>query len=172
MTEGLLCTSIDTPLGRLLLASSKAGVCRVRFGRVMAILTRELTTRRGATVTLASEPPEDVRSQFAEYFTGARGHFCLPLDYRFVTQFQRRVFEALSRVPAGRVVAYGELARRIGRPTASRGVGRALAYNPLPILVACHRVVRADGTLGGYSGGVQIKEYLLSLEGVMLPLIW
>jgi len=172
MVEQLLCGSLASPLGPLLVAVSAEGVCRVVFGGDMAAFTARLSARSGATVTEALEPPLEVALQFADYFAGRRKRFTLPLDYRFATPFQRLVFEALLEVPPGQVVSYGELARRIGRPRASRGVGSALAHNPLPILVPCHRVIHRDGTLAGYSAGVHIKEYLLTLEGVMLPIQW
>ncbi|MFN3763308.1 MAG: methylated-DNA--[protein]-cysteine S-methyltransferase, partial [Anaerolineae bacterium] len=92
--------------------------------------------------------------------------FDLPLDLRG-TPFQRRVWEELRRVPYGQTVAYGELARRVGRPGAARAVGRAVGANPVPIIVPCHRVVGADGSLVGYGGGLEIKAALLRLEGVL-----
>ena len=170
MDEGLVCTSLASPLGPLVVAVSEAGVCCVAFeGDVTASVPRWVA-RSGASATEASEPPAQVAAQFADYFAGKRKGFTLPLDYRFVTPFQRLVFDVLLQVPPGQVVTYGELARAIGRPQASRGVGSAMAHNPLPILVPCHRVIRRDGTLAGYSAGVRIKEYLLALEGVMLPI--
>ena len=172
MAEELPCSSLISPLGPLLVAVSAEGVCRVVLGEDMAAFTAELVARGDATVTEASEPPLEVTLQFADYFAGRRKRFTLPLDYRFATPFQRLVFDVLLEVPPGQVVSYGELARAIGRPQASRGVGSALAHNPLPILVPCHRVIRRDGTLAGYSAGVHIKEYLLTLEGVMLPIKW
>jgi methylated-DNA-[protein]-cysteine S-methyltransferase len=172
MAEELLCTSLTSPLGPLLVAVSAEGVCRVVFEGELAALSAKLAAQGGVCVTEASEPPAQIATQFADYFAGNRKRLTLPLDYRFVTPFQRLVFDVLMEVPPGRVVSYGELARAIGRPRASRGVGSALAHNPLPILVPCHRVIRRDGTLAGYSAGVHIKEYLLTLEGVMLPIQW
>ncbi len=172
MAEELLCSSLTSPVGPLWVALSTEGICRMIFGGNMAAFTVWLTAQSGDTVAEASEPPVEVERQFAEYFAGRRKRFTLPLDYRFTTPFQRLVFGPLLEVPAGQVVSYGELARHIGRPRASRGVGSALAYNPLPILVPCHRVIHRDGTLAGYSAGVHIKEYLLTLEGVMLPIQW
>jgi len=172
MTEELLCTSLTSPLGPLLVAVSAEGVCRVVFGDDMATFTAQLAARSGTSGTESWEPPVQVAHQFADYFAGKCKGFALTLDYRLVTPFQRLVFDVLLEVPPGQVVSYGDLARAIGRPLASRGVGSALAHNPLPILVPCHRVIRRDGTLAGYSAGLHIKEYLLTLEGVMLPLQW
>ena len=107
----------------------------------------------------------DVERQLAEYFAGSRRRFDLEVDLRPLTRFQRRVLEAAREIPYGRVVPYAELARRIGRPRASRAVGNALGHNPVGIVVPCHRVVKSDGGLGGYTGGVEFKERLLALEG-------
>jgi len=136
----------------------------------MANFTSRLGAQSGASPTKTSEPPAEIALQFDDYFAGKRRHFTLPLDYRFATPFQRLVFGALLRVSPGQVVSYGELARAIGRPQASRAVGGAMAHNPLPILVPCHRVIHRDGTLAGYSAGLHVKEFLLTLEGVMLPI--
>ncbi|MEA3344968.1 MAG: methylated-DNA--[protein]-cysteine S-methyltransferase [Chloroflexota bacterium] len=172
MSEELLCSSLSSPVGPLMIAVSAEGVCRVAFGGDVTSFTAELVARGDSPVTEASEPPVQIAIQFADYFAGKRKRFTLSLDYRFTTSFQRLVFKALLEVERGRVVSYGELARRIGRPRAARGVGSALAHNPLPILVPCHRVIHKDGTLAGYSAGVRVKEYLLTLEGVMLPIQW
>jgi O-6-methylguanine DNA methyltransferase len=142
----------------------------VKFDRDLSAFVADLRGRSNATVTEVSKPPESVSHQFARYFAGEQERFTLRLDRRFMTPFQHQVFDVLLEVPAGQIVTYRELAHAIGRPRASRGVGSAMAHNPLPILVPCHRVVRSDGTLAGYAAGVHIKEYLLALEGVMLPL--
>jgi len=172
MAEELLCASLTSPVGPLWVAISAEGVSRVVLGGDVAAFTAGLAARSTATVAEVSGPPAEVALQFATYFAGRRKRFTLPLDHRFATPFQRLVFNALLEVPPGQVVSYGELARAIGRPRASRGVGSALAHNPLPILVPCHRVIHRDGTLAGYSAGVHVKEYLLALEGVMLPIQW
>ncbi len=170
MAEKLLCASLASPLGPLLVATSGEGVCRVDFGGDMAAFIARLESRSGAALSETPEPPVEVALQFRDYFGRKRRQFTLPLDYRFATPFQRLVFDALLRVPPGQVVSYGELARAIGRPQASRAVGSAMAHNPLPILVPCHRVIHRDGTLAGYSAGLHVKEFLLALEGVMLPI--
>ena len=105
----------------------------------------------------------EARRQLTEYFAGARRAFDLPLAASG-TPFQRRVWEALRRIPYGETISYGELARRIGKPTASRAVGAANGRNPIAIVVPCHRVIGADGTLIGYGGGLPVKEALLALE--------
>lgn len=112
----------------------------------------------------ASEPFDAVIRQLEEYFAGRRHAFDLPLAPAG-TDFQHRVWRALSIIPYGKTISYGELARRIGNPRASRAVGLANGANPLPIIVPCHRVIGANGSLAGFGGGLPIKQALLSLEG-------
>ena len=108
-------------------------------------------------------PLDEAKRQLREYFEGERRDFELPLAPAG-TPFQLRVWEELRRIPYGETISYGELARRIGRPTASRAVGAANGRNPLAIVVPCHRVIGADGTLTGYGGGLPVKETLLAHE--------
>jgi methylated-DNA-[protein]-cysteine S-methyltransferase len=116
----------------------------------------------------ASEPFGDARTQLAEYFAGRRRRFELPLAMDG-TPFQRRVWQALREIPYGRTTTYGELARRIGRsPSASRAVGMANGRNPIAVVVPCHRVVGADGSLTGFGGGLERKRLLLELEAAAL----
>ena len=111
---------------------------------------------------------DDVRAQLDEYFTGERTTFDLPLRLEG-TEFQRRVWEALCAIPYGETIDYGELAGRVGNPRASRAVGQANGRNPVAIIVPCHRVIAADGTLGGYGGGLACKTALLGLEAAHRP---
>ena len=106
-----------------------------------------------------------------KYFAGERVSFDLPVDRSGFTLFQSAVYEAVARIPRGKVKSYGEIALQIGRPRSARGVGMAMAHNPLPVIIPCHRVVGASGALTGYSapGGVNSKEWLLIMEGVALP---
>lgn len=106
---------------------------------------------------------EAARRQLAEYFAGERAAFDLPLRPRG-TAFQRQVWNALREIPYGETVAYGEVAERVGRPGAARAVGAATGRNPIPIVVPCHRVVGADGSLVGFGGGLERKRVLLALE--------
>jgi len=107
-----------------------------------------------------------VARQLADYFAGRRQDFDLPVDPPG-TPFQRQVWAELARIPYGRTVSYGELARRVGRPAAARAVGAANGANPVPIVLPCHRVIGADGSLTGYGGGLPIKRALLALEGAL-----
>ncbi|MCA9369359.1 methylated-DNA--[protein]-cysteine S-methyltransferase [Candidatus Woesebacteria bacterium] len=107
-----------------------------------------------------------VSEQLDEYFTGKRKVFQLDLAPSG-TPFQKKVWQALQNIPYGETKTYQDIANSIGRPTASRAVANAIGANPIPIIIPCHRVIRSDGTLGGYSGGVTIKKQLLSLESAL-----
>ena len=110
----------------------------------------------------------EARRQLDEYFEGQRQSFHLPLCPEG-TEFQKKVWQVLCRIPYGQLISYRELAARVGSPRAFQAVGQANGHNPLPILIPCHRVIAADGTLGGYSGGLERKRFLLHLEGHDLP---
>lgn len=107
------------------------------------------------------------RRQLTEYFAGQRKEFDLPLSWE-TTPFRDKVWRALQAIPYGETITYGELARRIGSPRAVRAVGQANHFNPLPIIIPCHRVVGKNGSLTGYAGGVAVKQALLRLEGIEL----
>ena len=143
---------IETPIGRLKLCADGDGLCALRF----ASTGEEMDA---APLLLQAE------RELEEYFAGRRTAFSVPLSMHG-TPFQMEVWAALRAIPYGETRSYGELARRIGRPGACRAVGMANHVNPLPILVPCHRVVGADGHLTGYAGGLDVKKYLLELEGV------
>jgi methylated-DNA-[protein]-cysteine S-methyltransferase len=109
-----------------------------------------------------------VRRELDEYFAGRRREFELELDLRFVPEFHRQVLGELARVEYGHTTTYGTLAARSGRPRAARAVGTVMNRNPLPIVLPCHRVIGASGSLTGYGGGLERKELLLRLEGAIL----
>lgn len=113
---------------------------------------------------------DSAAAELARYFAGERVSFCLPVDNAAFTPFQQRVYAIVRGIPYGEVRTYGEIAREAGVPRAARGVGAAMAANPLPIVIPCHRVVGSFGALTGYSapGGVDTKKWLLAMEGVML----
>ena len=143
---------IESPIGRLALCADGDGLCALRF----AATGEEMDA---APVLLQAQ------QELEEYFAGRRTAFSVPLSMHG-TPFQMEVWAALRAIPYGETRSYGELARRIGRPGACRAVGMANHVNPLPILVPCHRIVGADGHLTGYAGGLEVKKYLLELEGV------
>lgn len=157
---------VDTPIGRLLLASTAAGLVRLGFERedpevVLEALARRITPR----VVEAPGRLDEARREIDEYFDGRRDHFELPLDWRLSSGFRRTVLEHLyADVPYGHTVSYLQLATIVGNPKASRAVGTAMATNPIPIVVPCHRVLRTGGDLGGYGGGLETKVKLLALE--------
>jgi methylated-DNA-[protein]-cysteine S-methyltransferase len=114
-------------------------------------------------------PLDAVRRELAEYFEGRRREFDLPLDLR-VAPFHEEVLRELARVPYGRVDTYGHLASLVGRPRAARAIGTVMNRNPIPIVLPCHRIIGASGSLTGYGGGLPAKRLLLELEGATLPL--
>jgi methylated-DNA-[protein]-cysteine S-methyltransferase len=156
-TDTLYWHEIDSPVGRLLLAGDREGLIQVGFQSG----PRPLRPADGWIADAA--PFRAAITQLNEYFAGERRRFDLPLAPRG-TEFQRRVWRALTEIPYGKTTSYGDLARRIGKPSASRAVGLANGANPLPIIVPCHRVIGADGSLTGFGGGLPIKRKLLAIE--------
>jgi methylated-DNA-[protein]-cysteine S-methyltransferase len=160
---------LDTPLGRLLLAATPAGLVRVAFpvedaDAVLASLADQVSPR----VLRAPGRLDEVARELDEYFAGRRTAFDLPLDLSYVRgPFGRRILQACATIPFGEVSTYGEMATRAGSARAVRAAGNALGANPIPIVVPCHRVVRTGGGLGGYTGGLERKEALLRMEGVV-----
>jgi methylated-DNA-[protein]-cysteine S-methyltransferase len=172
MDRGLLDVGIGTvasPIGDLLVAVTPRGLVRIAFleenrDRVLGELARRVSPR----ILESARATEDVRRELDEYFAADRTKFDLRIDRRLVQGMQRDVLSATGRVAYGRLATYGEIAKRIGRPTAARAVGRALGANPIPIVIPCHRVVGAGGSLTGYGGGLDRKALLLRLEGASL----
>ncbi|MBA3374463.1 MAG: methylated-DNA--[protein]-cysteine S-methyltransferase [Actinobacteria bacterium] len=152
-----LYTSVESPVGELLLL----GDGRTLRGLHMQKGRKPARVERGWR--RAEEPFTSVREQLEEYFAGHRSRFDLPLGLRG-TPFQLRVWRALREIPYGETLTYGELAGRIGRPAAARAVGLANGSNPISLIVPCHRLVGANGTLVGYGGGLERKQFLLSLK--------
>jgi methylated-DNA-[protein]-cysteine S-methyltransferase len=156
---------LDTPLGRLLLAATPAGLVRVAFPvEDQDAVLDMLATRVSPRVLHAPARLDLVASELDEYFAGRRHAFDVPVDLQLAAGFRRVVLERLTEVPYARTVSYGELAARAGSPRAVRAVGTACALNPVPLVVPCHRVVRSDGTPGSYRGGPEAKRRLLALE--------
>jgi methylated-DNA-[protein]-cysteine S-methyltransferase len=156
-------TTLESPLGPLLLAASTQGLAGVWFMTNQRHLPTESLI--DGWRTQPSHPVlQAAGQQLALYWAGERSTFDLPLDLSGGTAFQQSVWRALRAIPAGQTLRYGELASQIGRPTAVRAVGSAIGRNPLSIVVPCHRVVGADGSLTGYAGGLDRKAALLQLE--------
>jgi methylated-DNA-[protein]-cysteine S-methyltransferase len=128
---------------------------------------RELERRELLPERAASKLTREMR-ELQDYFSGRCKRFRVPIDLRWVTPFQKNVLDATAGVPFGEVVSYSDIARRIGNPEARRAVGGALGRNPVAIIIPCHRVVASDGSIGGYTGGLDIKRELMRIEGISL----
>jgi methylated-DNA-[protein]-cysteine S-methyltransferase len=164
LTTDLLYTKLDSPLGELLLVGEGQSL----HGLYMQEGRTAIRVRAGWRE--AEEPFAAAGTQLAEYFAGRRRSFDLPLTMTGNT-FERRVWSALQEIPYGESISYGEVARRIGQPTAARAVGLANGRNPISVIVPCHRVIGADGSLTGYGGGLERKRFLLDLEAGAIPLM-
>ena len=156
---------IDSPIGDLFLAATDRGLCRISY----TIDGQDESLARVFGVRVLRAPLDDVRRELDEYFDGRRREFDLPLDLR-VAPFHDAVLRELARVPYGRVDTYGSLAAKVGSPKAARAVGTVMNRNPIPIVLPCHRIIGANGSLTGYAGGLHVKRALLELEGATLPL--
>lgn len=160
--------STGSPLGELLVAVTPRGLLRIAYPgegppeRVLEELARAVSPR----ILESASATGEVRRELDEYFAGRRQVFEVPVDFSLTRGFTQRTLRAATRVPFGELVSYGELARRVGNPRAARAIGNALGSNPIPIVVPCHRIVRADGSPGGYGGaqGSAEKSRLLDFE--------
>jgi methylated-DNA-[protein]-cysteine S-methyltransferase len=150
----------ESPIGRLLLTSDGTALTGLYMEP-----SRKAQSTDGSTLDVAVAPLAAAVRQLTEYFAGTRREFDLPLRFQG-TVFQTRVWRELTEIPYGQTWSYGELARRIDNPSASRAVGLANGRNPISILVPCHRVIGADGSLTGYGGGLERKRWLLAHEGL------
>jgi methylated-DNA-[protein]-cysteine S-methyltransferase len=157
--------ALDTPVGTLLLAATETGLIRVAYAneghdRVLATLAARVSPR----ILHAPKRLDTAARQLEEYFAGRRRGFDLPLDFRLSRGFRRLVLDHLSDIAYGHTASYAAVAAAAGNPRAVRAAATACATNPLPVVVPCHRVVRADGSVGGYVGGPAAKQTLLRLE--------
>jgi methylated-DNA-[protein]-cysteine S-methyltransferase len=160
--------TVDSPVGALLIAATPAGLVRVAFGNEGHDgVLQSLSDRISPRVLHAPARLDGVALQLDEYFAGRRHNFDVPLDWQLSKGFRRVVLEHLAAdIHYGSTASYGTLARLSGSPKAVRAVGTTCATNPIPVVVPCHRVVRSDGTMGGYRGGPAAKRALLDLERV------
>jgi methylated-DNA-[protein]-cysteine S-methyltransferase len=154
---------VESPVGALFVAATERGLCRISYhpDGMEDVLARTFGPR------VLRSPLDDVRRELDEYFEGRRREFDLPLDVR-VAPFHADVLAELARVPYGRTDTYGSLAAKVGRPRAARAVGTVMNRNPIPIVLPCHRILGANGSLTGYAGGLDVKLRLLQHEGAML----
>jgi AraC family transcriptional regulator, regulatory protein of adaptative response / methylated-DNA-[protein]-cysteine methyltransferase len=162
---GIAFVTVATPLGRLLVAATERGVCRVALGDTPGVLEQDLHAEFPAAriVEDKSGKLHGWVTPILAYLEGREPDLSLPLDIR-ATAFQRRVWQELQKIPFGKTRSYAEVARRIGTPKATRAVARACATNPVALVIPCHRVVREDGALGGYRWGLERKRRLLERE--------
>jgi len=156
----------DTPFGTMLVVAGDAGIVRIALDAeaeedVLADLARRISPRIGRT---GRDGITAARDQLDGYFSGKLTAFDLPLDWRLTRGFRREVLAETAAIPYGSTASYAEMAERAGSPRAVRAAGSALATNPLPIVVPCHRVLRSDGAVGSYLGGSSMKEALLEME--------
>lgn len=171
--EGLLdvaYATADSPFGQLLLARTRRGLVRVGLPNQDAEeLLADLAERVSPRVLEAPAELDQARRELDLYFESKLDRFDLPLDWRLSSGFRQRVLRAIARIPYGQTRSYTEMARRAGNERAVRAAGTACGSNPIPLVVPCHRVLRTGGALGGYGGGLPMKQALLELEGVLRP---
>ena len=173
LAEGLVDVAYDTldsPLGPILAAATPAGLLKLSYTRNWAEdeVLEQLAARVSPRVLHAPRRVEPVKRQLGEYFDGSRRRFELDMDWQLMGPFARKVLERTAAIPYGKYSTYTEVAAAAGSPRGARAAGNALGSNPLPIVVPCHRVLRGDLSLGGYTGGIDIKLKLLEIEGIDL----
>jgi len=157
-------------VGDVLIAATDNGLCAVIFGRRSKKGFVKQLMKRFPTEPVQRRPRfmKPYRQELRDYFAGKLTKFTQPIDLKAVQgPFHRKVLRRLARLPFGRVISYGELASRAGSPRAARAVGAAMAANPMPVVIPCHRVIESRGKLGGYTGGLSVKKRLLAHEGVL-----
>ena len=163
----LISYNYASPLGQMTALFSSKGLCLLEFSEGTRGLDREIAqvemARGGAAQSASNDLTEQLGNELAGYFAGERQQFDIPLDL-VGTDFQQQVWQALLTIPYGQTRTYGEQARQIGRPTASRAVAAANGKNKIAIIVPCHRVIGSDGSMTGYGGGIDRKRWLLRLE--------
>jgi methylated-DNA-[protein]-cysteine S-methyltransferase len=156
---------VDSPIGDLLIAASDRGLAAISFDSEPQDSLERLARIAGPRVLRSPRSVDGARRELDQYFEGRRRTFDLSLDLRALPPFTLSVLDQLARVPYGETTTYGALARRVGHPRAARAVGTVMNRNRIPIVLPCHRVVGATGSLTGYAGGLEVKEKLLELEG-------
>jgi methylated-DNA-[protein]-cysteine S-methyltransferase len=152
----------DSPAGTLLLAASEKGLAILSFRPQEILASKKLSCERDSTVV------KPYVAEMRAFLAGKQRDFNCPLDLRG-TEFQLRCWNQLLKIPYGEVITYAQLAQRVGSPNGFRAVGHANGQNPIAIIVPCHRVIASDGTLGGYGGGLPMKQWLLDREGAVIP---
>ncbi len=164
MSAAVCYSYLESPIGRLLLVADDTGLQQIVFP------SKDGPARPNAAWIESARALQDSERQLRAYFAGELENFTVPLAPQ-ATPFQQKVWSELLNIPYGGTISYGELARRIGNPKASRAVGLANGSNPIPIMIPCHRVIGSDGKLTGYGGGLPIKEKLIALERGQMRLL-
>lgn len=158
-----------SPIGSLYIASTEEGICKISLMNSEDEFLREIKNKAGDCRALHDPDPfKGLIDELDRYFGGRPVKFSSPISFVEGTDFQRRVWRTVMRIPYGHISTYGEIAKKVGVPGGARAVGSALRRNPILLLVPCHRVVRSDGGLGGFGLGPHVKKYLLKLEGIRL----
>ena len=158
-------TTVDSPLGPLLAVGTTEGLVMLSYADegVDAALER-VAARLSPRIMELPARLDPARRELDEYFTGARRAFEIPVDWSLITGYARAVLRATAAIPYGGASSYGEVSAAAGNPRGARATGNALGGNPIPIVIPCHRVLRAGGAIGGYTGGLERKRFLLDLE--------
>jgi O-6-methylguanine DNA methyltransferase len=170
MTGKIYYTTYSWQQTEFLIAATDHGICRIDFllERPLDVVIDSLQKQLAAAFARKAEFFVELKSQFDSYFQGQLTNFDLPIDLQQGTSFQKSVWGQVAIIPFGTTMTYGQIAQKIGIPNAVRAVGAANGANPVPILIPCHRVVQSNGHLGGYGGGLKIKDALLRLEGAII----
>ncbi len=159
--------TLDSPVGTLLLATTPKGLVRLAYidNDDETDVLEQLADKVSPRILAAPRRLDEPRRELDQYFAGRRRHFDTPLDWRLTHGFTRRVLQATANVPYGATTTYKQVAGEAGNALAFRAAGNALGANPIPIIVPCHRILHSGGGLGGYTGGVERKRVLLTVEG-------
>jgi len=161
MKEKFSCTCVNSPIGRIYIKGTRKGICYISISKFSPKLEKLIKIKQKSSLL------KKCSNQLEDYFNRKRKTFTIPLDFPEGTEFEKKVWETLQKIPYGKTWTYKMVAEKIERPKSYRAVGNAIGKNPTPIIIPCHRVIREDGKLGGFSSGVEIKKKLLKLEGVM-----
>jgi O-6-methylguanine DNA methyltransferase len=161
-------SKFDWSLTPLWLAASDIGLVKIEFGRITPIKDFRGSFSELDIIEADNTILQNIKQQLNAYFQGQKIEFNIDIDFRTGTPFQHSVWNEIKKIGYGKTASYGHIARGLGNPGAVRAVGAANGANPIPIVIPCHRIVQSDGKLGGYSGGLDIKDALLRLEGVVI----
>lgn len=163
--QSYVATQFNTPLGLMLAVANEQALCVLKFARQQN-LKKEIERLKMPVVIGRSAPMDFIEKELVLYFSGKLKTFQIPFFFYFGSPFQKRVWQALKKIPYGETCSYAALAKSIGHPNAYRAVANANAANPLVIVIPCHRVIQSSGKFGGYDGGAIRKKFLIHVEGI------